>query len=196
MKDKMKVSVYGVGVLGEDYQSNERNTITFNLWNNMLKRCYSTRESAMASAYKGCEVKGDFLNFSLFKKWCLVQIGYGKDGWQLDKDLLLKDNKVYSTETCCFLPKEVNNVLVKRTQHRGDYLIGVGYKPLRKQYRARCNMYGVNKHLGWFGTELEAFHAYKQAKEDYIKEVANKWKDQIDPRVYEALMNYQVEITD
>ena len=36
----------------------------------------------------------------------------------------------------------------------------------------------------------------KIARESYVKEVANKWKDQIDPRVYEALMNYQVEITD
>ena len=53
-----------------------------------------------------------------------------------------------------------------------------------------------NKYLGLFNTELEAFYAYKQAKETYIKEVANKWKDQIDPRVYNALMKYEVEITD
>ena len=50
--------------------------------------------------------------------------------------------------------------------------------------------------IGSFNTEIEAFQAYKEAKEANIKEVANKWKDQIDPRVYEALMNYHVEITD
>ena len=45
-------------------------------------------------------------------------------------------------------------------------------------------------------TPEEAFLAYKKDKEAYIKDVANKWKDKIDPRAYEALMNYEVEITD
>ena len=47
-----------------------------------------------------------------------------------------------------------------------------------------------------FKTELEAFNAYKKAKESFVKEQAEKWKGKIDPRAYEALMNYQVEITD
>ena len=55
---------------------------------------------------------------------------------------------------------------------------------------------GGSEWLGCFKTELEAFKAYKQAKEYFIKEQANKWKSQIDERAYEALMNYQVEITD
>ena len=55
---------------------------------------------------------------------------------------------------------------------------------------------GQPEYLGLFNTELEAFNAYKQAKESFVKEQANKWKSQIDPRAYEALMNYQVEITD
>ena len=53
-----------------------------------------------------------------------------------------------------------------------------------------------SEHLGLFNTELEAFKAYKTAKESFIKEQAEKWKSQIDPRAYEALMNYQVEIND
>ena len=52
------------------------------------------------------------------------------------------------------------------------------------------------EYLGQFNSPEQAFYAYKLSKEAYIKEVANKWKDQIDPRAYEALMNYQVEITD
>ena len=52
------------------------------------------------------------------------------------------------------------------------------------------------KTLGYYITAEEAFYAYKQAKEAHIKEVANKWKDQIDIRVYEALMKYEVEIMD
>ena len=53
-----------------------------------------------------------------------------------------------------------------------------------------------SEHLGSFNTELEAFKAYKKAKESFVKEQAEKWKSQIDPRAYEALMSYQVEITD
>jgi len=63
-------------------------------------------------------------------------------------------------------------------------------------YRAQIKSDGVVKCLGDFKTVEEAFLAYKKAKEAYVKSLANKWKDQIDPRVYNALMNYKVEITD
>ena len=55
---------------------------------------------------------------------------------------------------------------------------------------------GNREWLGYFKTELEAFKAYKIAKEAFVKEQANKFKSQIDPRAYEALMKYTVEITD
>ena len=59
-----------------------------------------------------------------------------------------------------------------------------------------CKNKGKQEYLGYFKTELEAFNAYKQAKESFVKEQANKFKSQIDPRAYEALMKYTVEITD
>jgi hypothetical protein len=59
-------------------------------------------------------------------------------------------------------------------------------------FRATLN----NKHLGRFNTAEQAFQVYKTAKEAYIKEVVNKWKDKIDPRVYNTLMNYEVNIDD
>ena len=55
---------------------------------------------------------------------------------------------------------------------------------------------GKQRVLGYYDSSEEAFYAYKAAKEAYIKEVFNEWKYQIEPRVYEALMKYQVEITD
>lgn len=191
----MEVSVYGEGCLGQNYTTSDRKTKCFQTWQNMMKRCYSTRESAMAKAYVECTVSDHFKNFSNFKNWWLGQ-GTHEVGWQLDKDLITKGNRVYSEENCCYLPKEINMALVRRTKYRGDYVIGVGYKPLRKQYRARHNVLGKNVHLGWFATELDAFFAYKKAKEAHLKELAEKWKDRIDPRAYEALMNYQVEVTD
>ena len=55
---------------------------------------------------------------------------------------------------------------------------------------------GKSEYLGSFNTEIEAFNAYKVAKEAFVKEVAEKWKSQIDKRAYDSLMNYTVEITD
>ena len=56
--------------------------------------------------------------------------------------------------------------------------------------------YGIKTYLGTFNTLEEAFYVYKREKEKYIKEVADKWKDHIDIRVYEALMNYEISIDD
>lgn len=69
-------------------------------------------------------------------------------------------------------------------------------KNRNEKFGATCSIGGCQKFLGYYSTTEEAFQAYKETKEAYIKEVANKWKDQIDSRVYEALMNWSIEITD
>ena len=192
VKDYLHPSIYGKGVLGEGFKQSESQSYSFRLWKNMLKRCYSEVSFKKSPSYEQCLTSETFNDYQQFKTWCNSQLGFGNTGWELDKDILVKGNKVYSEDTCCFVPKEINLLLVKHDKGRGDYLLGVDYHKNRKQFRARCS----DKHLGWFNTELEAFYAYKQAKETYIKEVANKWKDQIDPKVYNALMKYEVEITD
>ena len=192
VKDYLHPSIYGKGILGEGFKQSESQSYCFQLWKNMLKRCYSEVSFKKSPSYEQCLTSETFNHYQQFKTWCNQQLGFGNTGWELDKDILVKGNKVYSEDTCCFVPKEINLLLVKHDKGRGDYLLGVDYHKNRKQFRARCS----DKHLGWFNTELEAFRAYKQAKEAYIKEVANKWKDKIDPKVYDALIKYKVEITD
>ena len=192
VKDYLHPSIYGKGILGEGFKQSESQSYSFQLWKNMLKRCYSEVSFKKSPSYEQCLTSETFNHYQQFKTWCNQQLGFGNTGWELDKDILVKGNKIYSEDTCCFVPKEINLLLVKHDKGRGNYSLGVDYHKSRKQFRARCS----DKHLGWFNTEIDAFHAYKQAKEAYIKEVANKWKDQIDPRVYEALMKYEVEITD
>ena len=36
----------------------------------------------------------------------------------------------------------------------------------------------------------------KTAKEDYLKEIAEEYKDVLDSRVYNYLLNHKIEITD
>ena len=163
----------------------------------MLKRCYSDIYKKRYPTYEGCKVSNKFKNYEYFYEWCHSQIGFGNEGWQLDKDLLVKGNKVYNEDSCVFLPQEINKVLVKCTASRGEHLIGVYWHNKRKAFEARVRKNkGKQEYLGLFKTETEAFNAYKQAKESFVKEQANKYKSQIDPRAYNALMNYKVEITD
>ena len=203
VKDRYSTSVFGVGVLGTKYPSkiSGRNTKEYVLWQSMLQRCYSDAYKKKYQTYEGCEVSDNFKSFEYFYEWCHSQIGFDNDGngnpFQLDKDLLVKGNKVYSEDSCVFLPQEINSLLVKCTASRGKHLIGVSWNNASKAFVAmvRKNK-GKSEWLGSFKTELEAFEAYKQAKEYFIKEQASNWKDQIDERAYNALMNYTVEIAD
>ena len=203
VKDSYSPSVYGVGILGTKYPSkvNGRNIKEYDLWYSMLQRCYSNTYKKKQPTYEGCEVSDNFKYYEYFYEWCHSQIGFGNDGngfpFHLDKDLLVKGNKVYSENTCVFLPQEINSLLTKCTASRGEYLIGVSWDKTKKAFVARVNKNkGKPEWLGLFKTEIEAFNTYKTAKETFVKEQANKWKLQIDERAYEALMNYKVEITD
>ena len=204
VKDRYLPSVYGVGALGTKYPItiNGVKTKEYKLWQSMLQRCYSdSAYNKQRPTYIDCEVSDNFKSYEYFYEWCHKQIGFGVDGngnpFQLDKDLLIKGNKVYSEDSCVFLPQEINTLLVKNTASRGEHLIGVSWSKTNKAFRAMINKNkGKPEHLGYFKTELEAFNAYKEAKESFVKEQAEKWKGKIDGRAYEALMKYTVEITD
>ena len=199
IKDSYLPSVYGVGIVGAKYPTkvNDVKTKEYELWTSMLERCYSDTYKKQRPTYIGCEVSDNFKRYEYFYEWCNEQIGFGNEGWQLDKDLLIRGNKIYSESACVFIPREINQILVKSTASRGEYLIGVCWNKKCKAFVAMVNKSkGGSEYLGLFNTELEAFNAYKQAKESFVKEQASKWKSQIDPRAYEALMNYTVDITD
>lgn len=143
--------------------------------------------------YSGCT--NGFSDFQDFSEWCQYQIGYNHD-FHLDKDLLIKGNKVYSKDTCVFLPQEVNKLLTKRQRFRGDLPIGLTWEKNRTSIRVGFTRDNERVNAGSYQSVEVAFSVYKNLKEIFIKQQAEKWKDKIDPRVYEALMNYQVEITD
>lgn len=199
VKDPYLPSVYGVGILGTKYPISEGGVLTkeYILWCSMLKRCYSDSFKKKRPTYEGCKVSNNFKSYEYFYEWCQKQIGFNNEGWHLDKDLLVKGNKVYNENVCVFLPQEINLMLIKCDALRGEHLIGVYWHKKGKAFAAQVNKNkGKREYLGLFNTEIEAFKAYKEAKESFIKELANKWKDQIDQRAYNALMDYTVEITD
>lgn len=184
--------VQGIGI--NDVPNSAR-TKEYQLWADMLNRSYDEKRHQRQPTYLGCETSDYFKKLSSFSGWCQNQIGFNQPGFELDKDLLEKGNREYHPDKCVFIPKEINSALKTKKRSRGDLPIGVTlFRDGR--YVARLNDSFGKRHLGIFSTPEEAFQAYKQAKEAYIKVLAEEYRDQIDPRAYDALMNYKVEITD
>ena len=197
VKDRSAPSVFGVGIIGDGVVwENGSHTNEYGFWSRMLNRCYNDKCYSKQQSYRDCSVSENFKHYTYFQDWCSKQVGFNVEGFALDKDILVKGNKVYSEDTCCFVPQEINSLMTKANARRGAYIIGVNFDKNSGKFRACVRIYGVLKHIGLFTTELEAFQSYKEAKEAHIKEVANKWKDQIDPRVYGALMNCEVSEND
>ena len=193
-------NMYGVGYIGAGKYSSKDKRL-FNLWSNMLQRSNYKIYHKSNPTYKDVEVCKEWLDFQNFAAWCETQKTQRMiDGdikfYDLDKDLLVRGNRVYSPNTCCFVPREINGLLVKRDKMRGEYLIGVSYHKAGKKFQSKVNRFGVTEYLGLYSTEHEAFLVYKDAKESHIKNIAEAWKDCIDGKVYEALLNYEVLITD
>lgn len=172
-----------------------RGTKPYSTWKNMLRRCYSHYDYNQAS-YEGCTVTPEWLLYSTFKQW--FDENY-VEGYALDKDIIKKNNLLYSPETCCFVPQEINNLFIKRKRDRGALPIGIVLIPRNRYKKYQVQVSGRTPYcVGYFYTIEEAFQAYKMEKEKLIKERATQYfqEGKITHRVYQALMEYQVEITD
>lgn len=197
-KNPYDKTILGVGYIGVGkYQARLKGELTeaYVVWASAMCRCYNTRYQKTKPTYKGFSLKEDWHNFQVFAEWYYSQNFCGL-GYELDKDLIIKGNKIYGDETCCLVPREVNLLITGNQRNRGIYPQGVCIDKRNLKYRSRLSKKGKEVYLGDFNTPEEAFYAYKEAKEKYIKEVANKYKDQIDIRAYEALMRYEVNIDD
>ena len=192
MKNKYKKTVYNVGFIGEgNYKitKNNQRTKASSVWKGMLQRCYKRMDKW--ESYEHVTVCEEWYNFQNFAEW--FENNY-VEGWHLDKDILVKGNKVYSPDTCCFVPGEINYLFIKCDKKRGKCPIGVSF--VHNKFQVTLRKYGKTYNLGRYNTSEEAFEIYKEAKEKYIKDIANEWKDLISDKVYEAMYNYKVEITD
>lgn len=196
---KKNKKVYGIGIndLNEPVYINSIPIRVYEVWTGMLKRCYDNKYIAKQPTYSKCSVIDSWLYLSNFKEWFDKQYKpeIMKD-WQLDKDILVPGNKIYSPNTCCFIPQEINLLFITSKNIRGKYPIGVYYDKKHKSYKAYIRKYGKLVHIGYYNESIDAFYAYKKEKELYIKELANKYKNIIDSKVYEAMLKYEVKIED
>lgn len=180
----------------------------YELWSGMIKRCFSLKYKESRKTYTDVSCCDEWLSMTKFIIDVSGLENYNRwlsGGWCLDKDILIKGNKKYSIDTCCFVPKEINSLFTKSNSLRGELPIGVqkiDYSKYHKNmksnvaYRVQLWLNGKRRTLGHYQTVSDAFNAYKQAKELEIKRVAEKWKGLISENVYLAMVNYTVDICD
>lgn len=194
-KDLYQPSVCGIGYIGfGDFKATSGNqkTTLYSIWYSMIQRCYLKRPRY--AHYADCTVCDEWHNFQNFARWAVAN-GFQK-GLNLDKDLLIKGNKIYSPETCLFLPASLNTLLINCKKRRGQLPVGVDYRPERGKYRAKLNKNKKIVCVGYFKTPIEAFNAYKEAKESHIRCLAEEWKNSISNEAYLALINWNIDISD
>ena len=174
----------------------------YNHYKHMLNRVYNANNLNKFS-YLDCTVDSSFLDYQNFFEWFKREY-YEVNGEEMhiDKDILYKNNKVYSPTTCVIVPKTINDLFVKPSKSKG-LPVGVFLDTGNGMYMAKCGINGIQEYLGEFNTPEEAFAKYKEAKENNIKRVANYYWNELGcknipqfNKVYNAMMNYKVEITD
>jgi hypothetical protein len=167
------------------------------IWNGIVDRCRRKRFNNRNYCYANVSMCDEWSNFNNFKEWFEKQ-EYYFSGYQIDKDILVKGNKIYSPSTCCFVPMFINSVFTNSRRNRGKYPIGVSYIKGKFMSTIRETVDGkrVKLYLGLYNNPIDAFEAYKKEKESYIKRVAEQYKKVIAPSVYNAMYNYKVLIDD
>ena len=193
--DPYHPSVCNVGFLGKvenTIDDNGKQLKEYTYWHGMLTRCYGKKE---LTAYRDCIVSEEFHDFSYFQNWFHEQIGRHEKDFHLDKDILSGDCKVYAEDTCVLVPLEINALFANSGSKRNGYPVGVTWDSCFKTFRSSYKN-GGNAVVSYHDNEWSAFLAYKRAKENRAKELAEKWRGQIDYRVYGKLMTYKVLLTD
>lgn len=188
---------------GKGFYNDDNNNVkitylpSYSTWHRMLMRCYDEKVHKLQPKYKDCIVCDEWHNLYEFNKWYLNNhYTVPNQRMELDKDIVHKGNKIYSPENCVFVPQRINGLIVNAKAIRGELPIGVYYDKQKKRYIANMNYEGKNLKIKHCNTPIEAFMWYKWYKEAYIRQVADEYKEFIPVKLYNALYNWSVEITD
>jgi hypothetical protein len=182
--------VFGVGVNDSSYITGYKSKSGkwyqcpfYRRWKGMLERSCSEKYKENNPSYENCSVCSEWLIFSNFRAWMVIQSWEGKD---LDKDILGGGRKEYSPEFCIFIPQALNKLLTDHARFRGVYPQGVYFDKQAGKFKAQCNVNGKLKNLGRFLTVSEAEATYKAFKSDLIRKTAEDYK--LEERIYRGLI--------
>jgi len=194
----MRKSYYKKGFIGIGSHKviiNGALTKKYSIWRGIMTRGYCEKFKERNKTYKECLVDERWHNFQVFADWFEENHkSYMDDNWHLDKDILMTGNKIYSPETCCFVPHEINLLFLKNSSRRG--LCPIGVSEQKGRFYVQLSRKSSALHLGGYSTAEKAAEVYKINKEEYIKQLADNWRGKITESCYEALINYKVYVTD
>ena len=157
------------------------------VWKGMLGRAYSDNTHTRQPTYIGCSVAKEWLTFSNFRSWMETQDWEEK---QLDKDILIPENKEYGPNACIFVSRDINNLLNDNAASRGDYPQGVCFRLSSKRCSAQCMVNGKTEHLGTFNSIKEAECAYLTFKSVLVVSIAYEAEAVSAPKLQEALLRH------
>lgn len=149
----------------------------YDAWREMLRRCYDTSIHIQYPQYKDVKVCEEWLSFTSFYQWWKCNY---VEGYQLDKDLLIENNKIYSSETCLYVPNYLNNFLSNCQKISCSYISSI------QKYRVQISSFGKNKFIGNFANKEEAIENWKIAKSVVLDEYKSTC-DEIHPNLYQIL---------
>lgn len=160
----------------------------------LMIRSTNAKYKSHRPTYKDVTVSENFKDFQFFAEWCNNQVGFGTAGFVLEKDLLVPGNRIYSEDTCIFVPDIINSFLTFNKTRQNGLPIGVSWSSTEDCYRSYCaQLNGKNKTLGRFDNPSSAFKAYCLFKEDLARKLATTYSGKIDNRALAALLTFKVE---
>lgn len=180
------ILLYGIGV--NDFAvTPAADEWSYNVWDRILDCCYNDNSTRSRATYFDCTVTECWHRYSDFKVWfdknCII-------GYQLDKDILLPGNRIYGPDTCCFVPKYINDAVrwrreMPRSGYSGTTVFGGGFQ-------AEITHKGSKQIGEWRTSAMDAHCDWQRLKAetiedhlcDYLREVAP------DLRVVRALLKY------
>ncbi len=172
VRDYLQPSVQGVGVLGKQAICDE---ISYPIWQGMLHRCYGDNV-LNKRLYEGVTVCGDWLNYLSFHEWCMAHHQYG---YRLDKDLKVLGSKMYSPETCTFVPHRVNSFVTVNLKEGVTFYKGA--------WLAQVSNLSENIQSTRYKEKSHAVQAYKEIKLSLLDELAVEYPDVVCGTIYDNI---------
>lgn len=192
IKDNYYPSVYNIGYIG-DYEGKVSKDKYYTMWHSMIQRCYGSKDKS--KTYNDVEISKEWHNFTNFTNDIKQLIGYDNIAeypnikFELDKDILSdKNNKIYSKETCCFIPKKLNMFFVGKKSRLEKKYKGVYYSYKSKTFGGQANFEGTYYRKDGFHKPSDAYVWYYNVKKASLQKYFKEQFSFVDAKVKNAMI--------